>query len=57
MKNLFFDFLKLYDELGKVKFFQLSIIGFRGRNCSFPLGGVLNAPPTADRVNELTEDD
>ena len=34
----FFDFLKLYNELGKVKFFQLSIIRFRGQKCSFPLG-------------------
>ena len=43
--NFFFDFLKLYNELGKVKFFQLSIIWFRGCNCSFPLGGALNTPP------------
>ena len=43
--NFFFDFLKLYNELGKVKFFQVSIIWFRGCNCSFPLGGALNAPP------------
>ena len=25
-QNFFFDFLKLYNELGKVKFFQVSII-------------------------------
>jgi len=48
----FFDFLKLYNELGKVNFFQVSIIWFRGCNSSFSLGGALNAPPpVADRVN------
>ena len=50
-QNFFFDFLKLYNELGKVKFFQVSIIWFRGCNSSFSLGGALNAPPVADRVN------
>ena len=38
VKHFFFDFLELYIELGKVKF-KLSIIWFRGQNCSFPLGG------------------
>ena len=28
--NYILDFLKLYNELGKVKFFQISIIGFIG---------------------------
>ena len=51
-QNFFFDFLKLYNELGKVKFFQVSIIWFRGCNSSFSLGGALNAPPMADRVNK-----
>ena len=44
-QKFFFDFLKLYNELGKVKFFQVSIIWFRGCNSSFSLGGALNAPP------------
>ena len=53
-QNFFFDFLKLYNELGKVKFFQVSIIWFRGCNSSFSLGGALNAPPpTADRVKRF----
>ena len=35
------NFLKVYNELGKVNFFQLSVIQFRGG---------IKRPPTADRV-------
>ena len=49
-QKFFFDFLRLYNELGKVKFFQVSIIWFRVCNSSFSLGEALNAPPVADRV-------
>ena len=47
----------LHNELEKAKIFQLSILGFRGRNCSFSSGGgVVKRPPhTAGRVNIIFE--
>ena len=41
VKIHFFDFLKLYNETGKVIFFSSGSLDFRGRNCSFSL----NSPP------------
>ena len=48
-KPIFFYFLKLYTELRKDIFFQLSIIEFWGRNSLG--GGGVETNPMADRVN------